>query len=166
MLTVTDLLVLLVVGLALLRGWYLGLTGFAFRLAGLAAGVLAGLWAAGWLISTPATATAQLLLKVGCALAGAVIGALVGGRIGLTVGLVLNRMHLRLLDRIAGAGARAALALAVCWLLAGLLSSVGPAPVRTAIADSNVLQGVTEALPTGWTPLRTRSDATSAVVGS
>ncbi len=52
MLTVVDLVIVAVVVLAAMHGWRLGLSGFAFGLAGLVAGGLVGLWIAGWLIGT------------------------------------------------------------------------------------------------------------------
>ena len=148
MLTVVDLIIVAVVVLAAMHGWRLGLSGFAFGLAGLVAGALVGLWAAGWLIGTHWSPLVHLLLELGCVVVAALLGSAIGARLGGAAGQVLNRMHLRLPDRAAGAAVRGALALGVCWLLAAAVATIGaPAPVANAVQDSTILREVSAALP-------------------
>lgn len=147
MLTVVDLVIVAVVVLAAMHGWRLGLSGFAFGLAGLVAGGLVGLWIAGWLIGTHWSPPVHLLLELGCVVVAALLGSAIGARLGGAAGH-LNRTHLRLPDRAVGAAVRGALALGVCWLLAAAVTAIGaPTPVVSAVQDSAVLRQVSDALP-------------------
>jgi len=148
MLTVVDLVIVAVVVLAAMHGWRLGLSGFAFGLAGLVAGGLVGLWIAGWLIGTHWSPPVHLLLGLGCVVVAALLGSAIGARLGGAAGHLLNRTHLRLPDRAVGAAVRGALALGVCWLLAAAVTAIGaPTPVVSAVQDSAVLRQVSDALP-------------------
>jgi len=148
MLTVVDLVIVAVVVLAAMHGWRLGLSGFAFGLAGLVAGGLVGLWIAGWLIGTHWSPPVHLLLELGCVVVAALLGSAIGARLGGAAGHLLNRTHLRLPDRAVGAAVRGALALGVCWLLAAAVTAIGaPTPVVSAVQDSAVLRQVSDALP-------------------
>lgn len=145
-----DLLVLLVVVVAAVQGWRQGLSGFGFRVAGLVAGALLG-----WRLSPWATELLQpapgwrWAVTAGAVLILAMVGAAVGTAIGRRLGVLLSRLHLRLPDRIVGSLARGALALAVCWLVAGVVLAVAPANrVSDALRDSHVLGGVTAELGT------------------
>lgn len=142
-----DLLVLVITGFAVLRGWRLGLTGFGLRVAGLLLGVAAGLWTAGWLVSSRASPASRLLLESACVLATALIGAALGARLGSAAGQLLAALHLRLPDRLAGAGVRGALGLLVCWLLAAIVAAVGPPAAVDAVAGSQVLSRLSAQLP-------------------
>lgn len=148
MLTVVDLVIVAVVVLAAMHGWRLGLSGFAFGLAGLVAGGLVGLWIAGWLIGTHWSPLVHLLLELGCVVVAALLGSAIGARLGGAARQLLNRTHLRLPDRAVGAAVRGALALGVCWLLAAAVTAIGaPTPVVSAVQDSAVLRQVSDALP-------------------
>lgn len=142
---VLDLLVVLVVVVAAVQGWRQGLSGFGFRIAGLVAGALLG-----WRLSPWATELLQpapgwrWAVTAGTVLVLALVGAALGTAIGRRLGVLLNRLHLRIPDRIAGSVVRGALALAVCWLIAGLALTVSPANrIGDALRDSRVLGGVT-----------------------
>lgn len=146
-LSLLDFVILAVTVFAILRGWRLGLSRFGFRLAGLLLGVMTGLWTAGWLVSSRASPLTRLLLEAGCVLAAALIGAALGTRIGSAAGHLLAALHLRVADRIAGAGVRGALALGVCWLLAAAVAMVGPSPAVRAVTGSQVLTTLSARLP-------------------
>lgn len=143
-----DLLVVLVVVVAAVQGWRQGLSGFGFRLAGLVAGALLGWRSSSWVAQLvhPA-ADWRWAVTAGTVLVLALVGGALGAAIGGRLGALLTRLHLRLPDRIAGSLARGALALAVCWLIAGLALAVAPANrVTDAVRDSRVLGGVTAEL--------------------
>lgn len=140
-----DLVVLLVVVLAAVQGWRQGLSGFGFGLAGLLGGALVGWWSAPWasdlLRPSPSWRWA---VTAGTVLVVALAGSALGNAVGTRLGALLSRVHLRLPDRIAGSVARGALALMVCWLIAGLVLAVAPAGrVTDALRDSRVLGEVT-----------------------
>jgi len=142
------LVIVAVVVLAAMHGWRLGLSGFAFGLAGLAAGGLVGLWLAGLLIGTHWSPLVHLLLELGCVVVAALLGSAIGARLGGAARQLLNRTHLRLPDRAVGAAVRGALALGGCWLLAAAVTAIGaPTPVVSAVQDSAVLRQVSDALP-------------------
>lgn len=145
--TLVDLGLLLVVGLAAWTGWRLGLSGFFFGLAGLALGVLVG---SGLAVRLPADVGApleHLLLEAGLVLVLALVGASLGRRLGRRVGTGLGGASLRTPDRALGAVVRGGLALVACWLVAASTVSLVPTSVARAIDDSIVLRRTSAVMP-------------------
>lgn len=149
--TVIDVVVVLIAVAAAARGWQLGLTRLALGAAGLLAGAWAGLWAGSHLVPAGLSVGVGLALAVALVIAGALIASGIGAAIGARAGAGLGAMHLRAPDRAAGAIARAALAVALCWLLvAGVAAFAPPAPAAAAAAlteRSAVLRAVSELTP-------------------
>ncbi|MFB9378148.1 hypothetical protein ACFFKU_09180 [Kineococcus gynurae] len=112
--------VVLVVGLAVRAGWRAGASRVLLTLAGVVAGFVAGLQLAAWAV-VPAERGYLLLLVVAAA---TVVGAVLGSVLGALLGGLLQRLHLRVLDRAAGAVLRGGVAavvvlVAVSWVVPG-----------------------------------------------
>lgn len=144
--TLVDLLVIVVVVLAGLGGWRRGLTGVLPALVGLLVGLAVGSWLAGIVVPDAAATTVRVLVLLAVVAVGGLLGATLGGRVGAVAAVAVRRLHLRPLDRAAGALVRAGGALVVCWLLAGVLGGVLPA-TTTYASDSRVLGLVDGRLP-------------------
>lgn len=129
---------LVLVGLAARTGWRLGASAFLLRLVGALIGLVLGLELAGTVKDAALSPTAQLLLAVSCGVGGALVGAALGGRVGIAAARALADTHLRVLDRILGAVARALLALLAC-ALAGALVAVGPRTWSGTVRNSALL---------------------------
>ncbi|MEH3075587.1 MAG: CvpA family protein [Quadrisphaera sp.] len=138
-------LVVAVVLLGARAGWRTGASRSVLSLAGLVAGAVVGLALSAWLVGEHLSALVHLLLVAVCVLGGALVGSALGGAVGDLLGRGLARLHLGLLDRTAGAGVRAVVALVVCSVLAGLVLAF--APPSSAVARSGVVSGLAGVLP-------------------
>lgn len=136
---IVDLVVLALIGWAAWTGWRLGASRFVSALVGLVAGLLVGLRIAGSLLSSALSPVAHVLLALVCALGGALIGSSLGGRVGDAIGRALARARLQLIDRVAGAVARAALAALGCSIVAGLIVAYGPPQWSRLVRGSALL---------------------------
>jgi len=150
--TLVDLLVLVVVALAALRGWRRGGTGLVLRLAGAVAGVLGFGALARWYdpASTPLVVSA---VGVG-ALLGWAVGRTVSERVGVgglarrTADPTTGRVRRPgLPDRALGVAAHGAFALMLCVGAAALVSATGPQGAAEAAARSGVLGAAADRLP-------------------
>lgn len=138
-------LVVAVVLLGARAGWRTGASRSVLSLAGLVAGAVVGLALSTWLVGEHLSALVHLLLVAVCVLGGALVGSALGGAVGDLLGRGLARLHLGLLDRTAGAGVRAVVALVVCSVLAGLVLAF--APPSSAVARSGVVSGLAGVVP-------------------
>lgn len=138
-------LVVAAVLLAARAGWRSGASRSVLSLAGLVAGGVVGLALSAWLVGGHLSALVHLLLVAACALGGALVGSALGGAVGDLLGRGLSRLHLGLLDRTAGAGVRAVVALVVCSALAGLVLAL--APPSSAVARSGVVSDLAGVVP-------------------
>lgn len=147
--TLLDVAVALLVVAAVLlgarAGWRTGASRSVLSLAGLVAGALVGLALSAWLVGAHLSALVHLLLVAACVLGGALVGSALGGAVGDLLGRGLARLHLGLLDRTAGAGVRAVVALVVCSALAGLVLAF--APPSSAVARSSVVSDLADVVP-------------------
>jgi len=148
-LNVLDAVLVLLLALALVRGWRKGAVGQLAAFAGLVLGLTAGLWAAprvaGLFVTGPGPEAAFLAL-------GALLVAMVGGQaVGAAVGVRLHRaVHaagVGRVDKAAGSGVGGALFLLVVWVLAAVLAQ-GPVPaLAQQIRGSTVVRALDTALP-------------------
>lgn len=149
--TLVDVLVVLLVLAAAVRGWQLGLSRWALGVAGLLAGVLAGLWVALALVPAEVSRGTTLLVVAGFVLVAAVVGAVVGGALGALAARTLAAAHLDAPDRAAGGLTRGALAALVCSLLLAGVVALAPAPTASAASDvtagSAVLSAISRTAP-------------------
>lgn len=160
--TVVDVVVLLVVAIAALRGWRRGGTGLVLRAAGAVVGVLVAGALARWLVPmllAPDDGISRGAVFLGAALVGALVGWGLGRRLGEVVarrsghglrGHGSSPAPVRrpgLPDRVLGVAAHGALALMVLVLAAGVVGAIGPAGLGDAARDSAVLGAAAEHLP-------------------
>lgn len=118
------LLVLLVAGAV--AGWRRGGLGLAGSVAGLVAGLLVGL-AVVPLLTDALTGTAWWVVTGLGVLVAGLLGSGLGGWLGGLLTVVLARLHLGLLDRVAGAVGGLLLAFVLIGIAFSLLSA-GPGP--------------------------------------
>ncbi|PWJ54925.1 Colicin V production protein [Quadrisphaera granulorum] len=126
-------------------GWRSGASRSVLSLAGLVAGAVVGLALSAWWVSEQLSPLVHLVLVAACVVGGALVGSALGGAAGDLLGRGLARLHLGLLDRTAGAGVRAVVAVVVCSLMAGLVTAF--APPSSAVARSSVVADLADVVP-------------------
>ncbi len=142
-----DLIIVIVVALAGLRGFAEGAIRQVAGLAGLGAGFLLGAAVApslsgditktGW---RPAVALFIVLII-------SVLGGIVGGVVGNVIKHVVRAIMLGIVDRICGVIVGAGGALIMCWLAAGLLTSTTWGSVASGIEQSSILSAMDHVMP-------------------
>jgi uncharacterized membrane protein required for colicin V production len=142
-----DLIIVIVVLLAGIRGFVEGAIRQVAGLAGVAGGFLLGAAIApslsgditktGW---RPAVALFIVLVL-------SVLGGIVGGVIGSLIKHVVRAMMLGIVDRVVGVVVGAGGALVMCWLVAGLLTSTTWGSVATGIQKSSILAAMDHVMP-------------------
>ena len=75
------------------------------------------------------------------------VGMTIGGIVGRIISRFVSALMLGLIDRIAGVAVGVAAALVLCWLLAGLLAGTPWASVDTAIQNSAILSALDHVMP-------------------
>ena len=145
--TLADLVIVVVTGLAAATGWRRGLTGFAFGLAGLVVGSIVGALLVQRVVGDEGPAVARLLLQVGLVLGPAVALAALGRRWGTRIGRRLDVVRLRTPDRVAGAAVRGGLALVLLSLAAAPVLAVAPVAAQRPVVDSVILHATDALLP-------------------
>lgn len=139
---VLDLVVVLVVVLAGVRGWRSGGVAPLARLGAVVAGLVAGLWTAR-LLSSSLSPVWHVVLGTACAVGGLVLGAAIGRR--LTAGLVRPRPVLP--DRVLGVVVRGATALVLCVFALSLVAAYAPPPAAAAARAGTLVPRSPSAVP-------------------
>ncbi|MDT0266931.1 MarP family serine protease [Streptomyces sp. DSM 44915] len=145
---VLDVSLLLAAGSLAAVGYRRGLLLGVCSALGLLAGALLAVGALSLLWPTEAGsvgATGGVLLVVTAAVAGQVLAARLGGRLRALV----SWPPARAVDAAGGALVHALALLLVAWLLGSALALVAPGPVGRELRSSQVLFGVSRALPAG-----------------
>lgn len=141
-----DVLLVVVLLGYLFYGFSRGFFNSLCSLAGLVAGGAAAFWAAPWV-----SAQVDAPYRVGAVLATVLVllvaGQLLGGLVGRALSSVTERMHLGLLNRVAGAALDVAVAALVLFLLASFVGRLGIPPVSQQVASSAVLRTIDEHTP-------------------
>lgn len=150
--TLVDLVVVVVVLLAALRGWRRGGTGLVLRVAGAVAGLLLAGALVRWLVPgvvDPGDGISRGAVGVAAALVGALIGWGLGRRLGEFLARRSSGGFRRpgVPDRLLGVVAHGALALMLLVLAAGVVATVGPGSLDRAARDSALLGAAAERLP-------------------
>lgn len=115
-------LAVLIVVLAARSGWRNGASRLVLALLGLGAGAFAGVTVADRIDARwPQTGWNEVALVAGTVVVLAVVGAGLGGALGTALSRALNAVHLRVVDRAAGAVLRGGLAVLVLALVLPLL---------------------------------------------
>ncbi len=145
--TWVDVVILVLVALAAVRGSLGGLARQVGQLAGLVGGLLLGADVAAGLSGHITTGHLRPLVALGLVVVFMIIGASLGSWLGALAHRALQMARLGLLDRIGGAVVGGAGMLIVLWLIAGLLAPVAWGSVSSAIQGSLVLRGVDAVAP-------------------
>ncbi|MHB8293618.1 MAG: MarP family serine protease [Acidimicrobiales bacterium] len=146
-LNVVDIVILVIVAIAIVRGLRVGAVVQGLSFGGFWAGLIAGAFlaphVASYFASTLARAIAAFVTEIGSAFALSAVGEVIGRRIGG----VLRRLHLGLLDSAGGAVIGGGAALLASWLVASLLATVPFLGVSSAIQSSAVITALDRRLP-------------------
>jgi S1-C subfamily serine protease len=144
-----DAIVLVVVGVAIFRGWQRGFVAQIFELGGGFVGLLAGLTlgprAASMLTDQPGPA--GVLISIGVLLLLVSIGQVVGVLLAHRFSPTLQRARLSALNSSLGAGLGVAITALSFWLIASLLVNAPSRSIARAVRDSAVLGVVNDVLP-------------------
>lgn len=142
-----DLVIVILAALSALRGFAEGAIRQIFGLLGLVAGLVIGTAIAPTLSTHITHAHWRPILALGIILAMTVIGSTLGGLLGSVVAKFAHAFMLGPVDRIAGVVVGAVVALVLCWLVAGILSSATWGSVATQIQDSRILSAMDDVMP-------------------
>jgi S1-C subfamily serine protease len=142
-----DLVIVILVALSALRGFAEGAIRQILGLAGLVAGLLIGTAIAPSLSTHITHANWRPILALGIILAMSVIGSALGGLLGSVVAKFAHAFMLGPVDRVAGVVVGGAVALVLCWLVAGILSSVTWGSVASQIQNSSILSAMDSVMP-------------------
>jgi S1-C subfamily serine protease len=142
-----DVIIILVVVGAAIRGFFVGAIRQIFGLIGLVAGFILGVAIAPALSSDVTHANWRPLLALVIIMLIAALGSALGSALGNVVAKFAHAILLGLVDRVAGAVVSFVAALLFCWLVAGVLATVTWNSVATQIQNSNVLRAVDTFMP-------------------
>jgi S1-C subfamily serine protease len=142
-----DVVILVVVIGAGIRGFFVGAIRQVFSLAGLGVGFILGVLIAPALSSDVTHANWRPLLALVIIMLAAAFGAALGSALGNIVAKFAHAILLGLVDRVAGAVVSVVAATVFCWLVAGVLATVTWSSLATQIQSSSVLQAVDTFMP-------------------
>jgi uncharacterized membrane protein required for colicin V production len=142
-----DLIILIVVVLAGVRGFAEGAIRQVAGLAGIGGGFLLGAAIAPTLSGDITKSGWRPAIALFIVLIITVLGGIVGGVVGSLVKHVVSAMMLGIVDRIVGIVVGAGGALVMCWLVAGLLTTTTWGSVATGIQKSSILAGMDHVMP-------------------
>jgi uncharacterized membrane protein required for colicin V production len=142
-----DIVIIVVVVLAALRGFSEGAISQVAVFIGLGAGFYLGTTIAPSLSHDfthghwrPAVALIIILVLT-------LVGVTVGGIVGRIISRFVSALMLGIIDRVAGVAVGVVAALVLCWLLAGLLAGTPWASVDGAIQNSAILSALDHVMP-------------------
>ncbi|PVZ10024.1 MarP family serine protease [Actinomycetospora cinnamomea] len=142
-----DAVLVLLLFLAVFRGWRQGALSQLTAFAGLALGLLAGMWLAPRVADAIVDGPGAALLTLGLLLVAGLVGQGVGIAVGLRLRRGADRVGVGPVDRVAGIGVGVAITLFVVWLLAGALVQGPSAAISQQIRGSAVVDVLDRALP-------------------
>ena len=144
-----DVVLVLLLGYVLIRGWRQGALSQIAAFGGFALGLLAGVWAApriaGLFVDEPGAGLA--LITLGTLLVAVLIGQGIGFAVGRRLRGAAQRVGVGKVDRVAGVAVGAAWLVFVVWLLSNVLAQ-GPVPVLAQqIRGSQIVHAIDAVLP-------------------
>lgn len=145
--TLVDVVIIVIVLLAAIRGYVLGTVVQVFTLAGLALGLVGGALLAPHVVGLAHGPAVKGLLALVALMAVAAIGLVLGRSIGGWLRAQLQRAHLQRIDEVIGALLAAAAALLLAWLIGSLLADIPDHAVAAQIQKSAILRRVDAILP-------------------
>ena len=145
--TLLDALLILVILVAVVRGWRAGLARQAFSVAFFLGGLVLGALLAPWLAGQVDGERAKVAVTIVAVIGTAVGVGILGEALGSALGSGLRRIKLGGVDAVLGAGFGLVGSVLLIWLFAGMLASVPLGGLGTAIHDSTVISAVQDRLP-------------------
>lgn len=142
-----DLVIVVVLVLAALRGWRTGGIRQLAAYIGLAAGLVAGVLVVP-AVDRHASGTWSPVLALAVVVAGASIGAYLGGVVGWHTAALVRRLRLGWVDDVLGVAVAVVAMLLMVWIVGTIASASRSASVDRGLRDSAILQDLTAALPT------------------
>jgi len=142
-----DIVIVVVVLLAALRGFSEGAISQIAVIIGLGAGFYLGTAIAPSLSHDFTTGHWRPALALIIILVVTLVGITVGGIVGRIISRFVSVLMLGIIDRVAGVAVGVVAALVLCWLLAGLLAGTPWASVDSAIQNSAILSGLDHVMP-------------------
>jgi uncharacterized membrane protein required for colicin V production len=142
-----DILIVAIVVVAAIRGWYQGAIRQALGWLGFVAGFLVGSTFAPSLSSRITHAAWRPLLAIAIVIVVAYIGHFVGHILGSTIRKSIKMIKLGFVDSGIGVAVGVAGALLTCWLLAALLVATPWTTVAAGVQGSRIVKSLDSALP-------------------
>jgi uncharacterized membrane protein required for colicin V production len=142
-----DIVIIVVVLLAALRGFSEGAISQVAMFIGLGAGFYVGALIAPSLSHDITKGHWRPALALIIILVVALVGSAVGGTVGRIISRFVSALMLGLIDRVAGLAVGVIASLVLCWLLAGLLAGIPVASVDSAIQNSAILSALDHVMP-------------------
>jgi S1-C subfamily serine protease len=142
-----DLVIVVIVILAALRGFAAGAITQVATFIGLGAGFYLGTLIAPSLAGYITKGHWRPGLALIIVLVATLLGVVVGGMLGRLVSRVVSALMLGIVDRVAGVAVSVAAALVFCWLVAGLLASAPWASLDRGIQNSAILSALDHVMP-------------------
>ncbi len=146
-----DLVIIVLVVVAALRGLRRGATTQVLSYGGLGVGLVVGIALAPLAVGLVATPLAKAVVALTIILALAAIGAGIGSRAGTQGGSLLRRVHLGSFDAAAGMIVAVIITLSVCWIAGTVLANGPSRRLSAGIANSHILRRIDQTLPSTTT---------------
>lgn len=142
-----DLIIILFLLSALVRGLRTGLMQLLLSSAGFIAGLMLGSQVASWLALQVSGPVTKLLIVLGVELGLAMLLGTVGELAGLRLNHLARRLHLHGLDETLGAALAVIFALFVVWLAASALANVRSLGIGGEIRQSRIVRELDRVMP-------------------
>jgi uncharacterized membrane protein required for colicin V production len=142
-----DILIVAIVIVAAIRGWYQGAIRQALGWLGFVAGFLVGSTFAPSLSSRITHAAWRPLLAIAIVIVVAYVGHFAGHVLGATIRKSIKMIKLGFIDSGVGVAVGVAGALLTCWLLAALLVATPWTTVSAGVQGSRIVKALDSALP-------------------
>jgi uncharacterized membrane protein required for colicin V production len=142
-----DLVIVIVVLLAALRGFSEGAISQIAVLIGLGVGFYLGTTIAPSLSADITTGHWRPEVALAIVLVVTMVGVTIGGILGRLISRVVSVLMLGIIDRIAGVAVGVVAALVLCWLVAGLVAGTPWGSVDSAIQNSSILSALDHVMP-------------------
>ncbi|MHB8858330.1 MAG: MarP family serine protease [Thermoleophilia bacterium] len=143
-----DLIIVVLLVSAVVRGIRTGLMQLLFSTAGFVAGLLLGSRLASWLAPHASNPLTKLIFVLISVLGLAIFLATLGEIAGLYLSRLAGRFHLGGLNRVLGAVLSVVFSLIIIWLAASVLTSVRSYDVGSQVKQSLIVRSLDAALPT------------------
>jgi S1-C subfamily serine protease len=144
---IVDILIIILVLSAAIRGYELGFVRQAFSSGGFFAGLYGGVLLQPHIISQDTDSTTQILLTTVITLGCGVVGLVVGEYIGLSLKNKFNFRRVDKADSVFGSVSGAISLLLIVWLSAAIMVSFPSPSLQNAISNSTIIRQLNRTLP-------------------